>query len=62
MIPAADLWRLSTGDMFRGVTPSSSATLQEGAAHMAAGNLVPDEIIWNAVRERLQQVGSWIRV
>jgi adenylate kinase len=46
---------LSTGDMLRAARDAKTEVGQKAAAYMAAGQLVPDEIIVDIIRERLKQ-------
>ncbi len=47
--------KLSTGDMLRAAVTSGSALGKQAQSIMAAGQLVPDEIMINLIRDRIQQ-------
>lgn len=47
--------KLSTGDMLRAAVTSGSELGKKAQAIMAAGQLVPDEIMINLIRDRIQQ-------
>lgn len=47
--------KLSTGDMLRAAVTSGSELGKQAQSIMAAGQLVPDEIMINLIRDRIQQ-------
>lgn len=47
--------KLSTGDMLRAAVASGSALGKQAQSIMAAGQLVPDEVMINLIRDRIQQ-------
>jgi adenylate kinase len=47
--------QISTGDILRAAVSSGSALGKQAGPLMAAGNLVPDELVVGIVEERLQQ-------
>jgi adenylate kinase len=49
---------LSTGDLLRQAVRDQTETGRQAAAYMNAGQLVPDEIIFKLVDERLRQADS----
>jgi adenylate kinase len=55
LIRAFGLTHISTGDMLRAEASTGSALGREVAPLMAAGKLVPDELIVRVIQERLRQ-------
>lgn len=54
---------ISTGDILRTAVKAGSALGQKAEGYMSAGELVPDDLILNLVRERLSQadtVNGWL--
>ena len=54
---------ISTGDILRGAVKSETALGKKAEAYMNAGELVPDELILDLIRERLGQedtVNGWL--
>ena len=48
-----DVPRISTGDMFRAAVKEGSEAGEKARSYMEAGDLVPDEVVVEVVRERL---------
>jgi len=56
-----DLRHVSTGDMLRAAVASGSPLGQRVEGIMAAGGLVPDDLMMEIVRERLGEIGDgWV--
>ena len=54
---------VSTGDILRAAVSNQTALGKQAKSYMSAGELVPDELILNLIRERLQQADAnsgWI--
>ncbi len=56
-----DLRHVSTGDMLRAAVASGSALGKRVEGIMAAGELVPDDVMMEIVKERLEELGEgWV--
>ena len=53
--------RISTGDMFRGFMKGDSETGRRARKYVEAGDLVPDEVVNEIVRERLTELDTAAR-
>lgn len=47
--------KLSTGDALRAAVTANTELGQKAAPYMSAGKLVPDDLVYNIVEERVQQ-------